>query len=222
MPDQQRETYIFSGLGADERVFQKMNWGNKIVQHIRWIEPKPNEFLQSYSSRICEQITGDRPVLIGISFGGIVAQEVARQIETSAIVLIASVKSRRELPFYFRWAGSLGLHNLIPTSVMKQPNALTNWFFGVRSSFEKKVIKDILDDTSPTFLQWAIHTIVNWQQQKPITGTFHIHGTSDRILPISFVSCDRRILNGSHLLPLSHPEELSEIISSHLESGEMK
>ena len=35
--------YLFSGLGADERVFQKLDFSNYEVTFVKWIEPIQNE-----------------------------------------------------------------------------------------------------------------------------------------------------------------------------------
>ena len=104
--------YIFSGLGADERVFNKINFGNKKVVYIKWILPTKDENLGHYAFRISNQIQTYKPLLIGLSFGGMMAIEVAKHIDTEKIILISSAKTKYEIPFYFRLAGKLSLHKI--------------------------------------------------------------------------------------------------------------
>jgi hypothetical protein len=112
--------------------------------------------------------------------------------------------------------GQLGLHSLLPARLLKNSNFVTNWFFGATSTFEKTLLKQILDDTDPTFLKWAIDKVVKWSNSKETKNIFHIHGTSDRILPNNFVNCNLTIKNGGHLMTISKADELNTILQKLL------
>lgn len=77
-----KELYIFSGLGADERVFQKLDFFGFTTIFIKWVVPQEKETIEDYATRILNQITTTKPILIGLSFGGIIAVEVAKLIAT--------------------------------------------------------------------------------------------------------------------------------------------
>ncbi len=203
---------IFSGLGADERVFQKLDLSLYSPVFINWVSPFKNETIEAYAQRIKEQITVQNPVIIGLSFGGIMAIEIGKLIKTEKIILLASVKTADELPFYYRFAGSLRLHKLLPTLVLKRPNFISNWFFGAESDSEKVLLKQILADTDSVFLAWAIDKIARWKNKTLLSNIFHIHGNADRILPIRFVRCDVTIAGGGHFMTLNKVEELKEIL----------
>lgn len=212
-----QEIYIFSGLGADERIFQKIDFSGFSITYIKWIVPKENETIENYATRILKQITTrEKPTLIGVSFGGIMAIEVAKQLETEKVILISSAKTTREIPFYYRLAGKIRMHKLLSTRVLKSSNVLTNYFFGTNSKFEKQLLKQILIDTDPIFLKWAIDKIVLWKNHTHIKKMFHIHGTSDRILPIRFVKCDVKIQNGGHLMTLNKSDDLNKILRQQI------
>lgn len=211
-----KEVYIFSGLGADERVFQLLDLSIYSITFIKWIVPKDTETIEHYSSRLLDQIPTTNPTLIGLSFGGLIAVEVAKQIATEKVILIASVKTKQEIPFYYRWVGGLRLHKLLPTKLLKNSNFLTNWFFGTSSAFDKTLLKQILIDTDPIFLKWAIDKVARWTNETQIKNLFHIHGTSDRILPFIFVKPNSTIKNGGHLMTLNKVEELNTILREQL------
>lgn len=211
-----KDIYIFSGLGADERVFQKLDFSGLKVTFIHWITPQKNEKIEAYAKRLTSQITNNKPVLIGLSFGGIMAVEVAKQIDTEKIILIASAKTKQEIPFYYRFAGKLSLHKLIPTKLMKQANFLNKWFFGTENKQDKQLLKEILRDTDPVFLKWAIDKIVHWNNETVHKNLIHIHGTKDRILPFRYISCDIIVKEGGHLMTVNKSEELSQILRSLL------
>ena len=207
-----KEIYIFSGLGADERVFQNLDFTGFSEIFINWIIPESGETIENYSTKLLNQIKSDKPTLIGLSFGGLIAIEVAKQIQTETVIIISSAKTKSEIPFYYRWMGIIGMQKLIPVELFKKSNLFTNWFFGTTSDFDKQLLKSILFDTEPTFLKWAIEKIVTWENKTEIINLKHIHGTKDRILPIRFVSCDIKIEDGSHLMILNKSEELTKVI----------
>ncbi|MBK9255575.1 MAG: alpha/beta hydrolase [Saprospiraceae bacterium] len=211
-----KELYIFSGLGADERVFQKLDFSDFKTTFIKWILPQDNETIEHYAKQLLDQITTTKPTLIGLSFGGIIAVEVAKQIDTEKVILISSVKAKNEIPFYYRFAGQIRLHKIIPTRLLKSSNFITNWFFGISSTFEKQLLDQILIDTDPTFLKWAVDKVARWKNQTKIKNIFHIHGTNDRILPLSFVNCNMNVKNGGHLMILNKSDEVNKIIKQQL------
>jgi hypothetical protein len=128
--------------------------------------------------------------------------------------LISTAKNRRELPFYYRFAGTLGIHRLLPASLLKDSNIITNWFFGVGTKFDQNLLKRILLETNTVFLKWAIDKIVSWSNVDYPDNIFHIHGSSDRILPSKYVTCDRIIKDGGHLMILNKAEEIGKILRS--------
>jgi pimeloyl-ACP methyl ester carboxylesterase len=213
-----KELYIFSGLGADERVFQLMNFFEFSPNFIKWIPPTKDETIESYASRIRSQINSPNAILIGLSFGGIMAIEVAKLIETEKVILIASAKTKSEIPFYFRLIGKLRLLKLVPVSFLKKYNFITSWFFGAKKKSEKILLKQILKDTDPVFLKWALEKVIYWENKNERKNIFHIHGTLDRILPIRFVKSDCLIEKGGHFMTLSHSEEISNILNKALQA----
>ena len=209
--------YIFSGLGTDERVFQKLKFENVNVTFIQWIPPKSKETLEEYVVRISKQITSESPILVGLSFGGMVAVEVSKIIKTKKLILLATAKGKNEIPFYFRFLGKIGFHKLIPSNVFRSANLFTYWFFGIDSNFERKLLKQILVDMNPTFLKWAIDKIVNWENITIPQNAIHIHGSKDRILPLKFVQYDIKIQGGGHFMTINKYLEINEIIKIELE-----
>jgi pimeloyl-ACP methyl ester carboxylesterase len=207
-----KEIYLLSGLGADHRVLQDLDFSGYKTTYIKWTQPLENEHIEGYTNRLLKQIKTENPIIIGLSFGGIIAVEIGKLIDTENIILIASAKTKYEIPFYYRFAGSLGLHKLLPVSLMKKPNFISNWLFGTESAKDKTLLANILQDTDPVFLKWAIDKIVNWQSEIIPPNLKHIHGTADRILPYRFVSADVRINGGGHFMTTNKVEELSREI----------
>jgi len=207
-----KEIYIFSGLGADKRIFQRLDFSIFLPIFIEWVVPCDEETIEEYASRLLCQIKTTKPILIGVSFGGIIAIEIAKQIEIEKLILISSAKTKNEIPFYYRFAGKLKLHKLLPTRHLKSLNCVTSWLFGTSSKSDKQLLKQILADTDPFFLKWAIDKIVQWNNQVLPSIFFHIHGESDRILPKRFVKNSLTIKHGGHLMVFNKSEEVNKIL----------
>ena len=213
-----KNLYVFSGLGADERVFYKIDFSNYHVHFIKWITPQKNESMENYAQRLILQITDLKPILVGLSFGGMMAVEVAKHIDTEKIILISSAKCKKEIPYYFRLAGKMRLANIIPATALIRMNVFTNWFFSNRTPQDKKLLSAVLHDTDAIFLKWAILKIANWQNIIVPNNVYHIHGTVDRILPFKFINCNHVIKGGAHLMIVSSAKEVNTIMRKAIES----
>jgi pimeloyl-ACP methyl ester carboxylesterase len=209
-----KEIYLLSGLGADKRVFDFLDLSNHKLNHINWIDPLPDESIDSYAQKLTAQILTSKPILIGVSFGGIIAIEIGKLIKTEKVILISSAVTRNDIPFYYRFVGLLKLHKIIPSAALKNVNAITYWFFGIRDQKEKELLRAIIKETDQHFLKWAIQKIVNWQNKETLKNVIHIHGTSDRILPVS--KPDYKIQNGGHLMIVNKSHEVGELLNKLL------
>lgn len=214
-----KPVYTISGLGVDERIFQNLVLNSKLV-FIRWIKPETNETITNYARRLSDQIKTPDPILMGLSFGGMLAVEIANQIPASKVILISSAKSKSEIPFYFRLAGLLGIDKAYPVKFLRRPSSLKNWFFGIRNNREEQFLTSIMKDADPLFSCWAVNAIVTWKNETLPENVTHIHGTADRILPLRYINADIIVNGGGHFMIVNRAKEISEIINHLLESSQ--
>jgi hypothetical protein len=205
-----KEIYLFSGLGADKRVFEFLDLPGFKFNHIEWIEPLHHESLEHYAKRLTVQIQSPDPILIGVSFGGMIAVEIGKVIKAKKIILISSAQTKNDVPLPFRALGKLRINRLLPPTFLKRINPTTYWLFGAETAQEKKLLKAILEDTNTKFLVWAIDKIMHWKNREYLPNVITIHGSSDRVLP--YTQADFCILNGSHLMIINRADEVSSII----------
>ena len=209
-----KELFLLSGLGADERVYNYLDLSGYKLHFIKWIPPLKNESIQDYASRLLEQITSPKPILIGVSFGGMMAIEIGKQIATTKIILISSAQMRSDLPFTDGFMAKLKLHRILPLSLPQKIHSLMFWLFGVTTDTDKKLLKAILDDTDTRFSNWAIDKIITWNNDVVLNNVIHIHGTADRMLP--FKHANYTIANGGHFMIVNRAAEISRIIREEL------
>lgn len=208
-----RPIYFVSGLGADERIFQWLRYDGFRPVHIQWVAPKQGEPIESYAQRLTEQIEEDNPVVVGLSFGGIIAIEIGKQIPTEKVILLSSVKDVSEVPIYFKVFRALPLHRIVPfKSLLWAFYWLVYWLFAPEGSDQKQLLKTILIETDPHFLKWALHKVVVWRNQEVPKNVVHVHGKSDRIFPFRFVDPDYTVENSGHLMVMNRAEKISDLL----------
>lgn len=205
-----KDIYLLSGLGADKRVFDFIDFSGFNVNYVSWIEPVASESLERYAKRLLLQIPTNKPVIIGISFGGMISIEIAKLIETERVVLISSAETKSEIPLSYKIMGSLRLYKIIPPEVFKSANFVTYWLFGAKSKQEKTLLKAIMRDTDTGFLKWSVEAIAHWTNERRLENVTRIHGDADRILPLR--KADYVIKGGGHLMIVNKAGELSKLI----------
>jgi len=206
-----KHIYLISGLGADKRVYRYIDLGTYQCHYIEWIEPIKRESIADYTRRLLAQIRHDRPVILGVSFGGMIAMEIGKLIETEKIILVSSVKSREDIPWPYRIAGALRLHRLMARFLLRKGNALLFWLFGVRDRNEQLLLTEILKESNPRFTRWAIDNVLHWKNETSLENVVSIHGTRDRLLPMR--GSTHVIKDGGHLMIVSKAREVSEVIN---------
>lgn len=204
--------YILSGLGVDRKVFSKINFEGLQVTYLEWIAPIKRESMADYAKRLSLQIIHEQPILIGLSFGGMMAMELAKIIKVQKIVLLASAKCASELPILYKLIGVLKINNIVPNVFLKQHNMFVDYFFGISSHEDKLMLKQILQDTDIRFLNWAINQILNWKNNVVPSSAIHIHGKKDRIIPIRNVKTTYTIENAGHFMTMTHAQEIKLLL----------
>lgn len=210
--------YLIPGLGADERVFQGLRLPQPF-KILKWAPPADNEKLSSYCQKLIFQIdTQQEIILIGISFGGIVAQEIASLFQVKLVILVSGVQDPKEIPMGLRIAGFLRLHHLIPFQYSFHFSRLNNWLFTTRTGKEEKLLKEILKDTPPAFVKWALQKVLEWRpDQTKRDKLYRIHGGRDKIFPVRMqTNIDKEIPEGGHFLIVTDAELIQNYIKKLL------
>jgi pimeloyl-ACP methyl ester carboxylesterase len=195
--------YCISGLGADERAFSRLQLPGTDLHFIKWIDPEPNESFTDYAKRMSCFITEPEPIIIGLSFGGMLAVELTKLIKVKKLILISSVKTRNEEPWWMRTL-------LYP---------IENYFLGTHTKPEKKLANHFRETVNKEYLKWAIHQIVNWSNVTIPPNCLHIHGNADKLFPIRYVKADYVIDKGSHFMVFNKADEIGRIISAELKQS---
>src|SRR6185503_21033432 len=81
---------LLPGLGADAALFEPQRAAFPGLEVPPWLDPHPGETLPAFAARMADRVGPTGPLVLGgVSFGGMVALEMARLVQPRAVVLVA-------------------------------------------------------------------------------------------------------------------------------------
>jgi pimeloyl-ACP methyl ester carboxylesterase len=204
--------YLIPGLGADERVFRGLNLPGPATV-LSWLPPQSaTEPLRHYAARLAEAVPTEQAcLLVGVSFGGLLALEIGRLRPLARVVLISSLANANQLPLLLKLGRATGLYRLVPFGLLPKLPRLAQWFFGARNGREYRLLSRILLDTDSVFARWATEQLLKWDSTGVPTAV-HLHGTHDRLLPAGTAPIDYPLPGAGHFMIVSHAAEISRIL----------
>ncbi len=197
--------YFMPGLAASSSIFERIALPVDVFEMIllEWELPLDNETLLEYAERISKKIIHKNPVLIGVSFGGILVQEMAEFLEVSKVIIISSVKSNLEFPTTFKVAKTTKAYKLLPTSLVLNIENLAKFSFGDKIKQRFELYKKFLSVRDKKYLDWAIEKIILWDRTEVLKNVIHIHGDADEVFPIKNIDKCIVVKGGTHIMILS-------------------
>lgn len=213
--------YLMPGMAADPRIFEYLRFPKEYDVHwLSWKLPYNQESLQAYACRMCEAITHNNPILIGVSFGGVLVQEMSKIIKVKKLIIISSIKTHHELPPRMKFARDSGIYKYLPTGFIDYLYQIDKLPVG---NFIKKRIqlyKTYLSMNDKNYLDWSIKNIVCWQQDTPPDHLVHIHGDQDLVFPIKYIKNCEVVHGGTHIMILNRFRWFNEHLVNYLQSDQ--
>ena len=211
------DVYCIPGMGVDERLFRNIKLNNCTIHYIKWESVNSNESLPEYAMRLSKNIDTSKPfVLIGVSFGGMCAIEIAKKTKPVKIFLISSCKIADELPFKMVMWKMMPFYKLLNDDFFKRSTLLIEKQFGVFSKEQKNRFHEMLNTAPKDYFARAINCILTWKNNVIPENVIHIHGNADQLLPYKNMNCDYLINGGTHFMVVNKADEISEIINNEL------
>ena len=211
--------YFVPGMATNSKIFEHIHLDETMynVHFIEWKTPSSyEESIEAYAKRMCSEIMHDQPVLIGVSFGGIVVQEMSKLISTKKVIIISSIKSYSELPKRLRIAQKVKAYNYFPTKIIGNLDTYLSYFS--KELFQKQIAayNKYMSVRNSSYLKWAAKTVLLWNQEKPLPNCVHIHGTNDGIFPAKHIRNYIDIEGGTHTMILTKAKRITQEIQSVL------
>ncbi len=210
---QKTPVYFVPGLAASPSIFENINLDeNEFEVHLlEWKIPHKGETLQEYAKRMTEEIKHENPVLIGVSFGGILVQEMNRIIKVRKTIIISSVKSNKEFPRRMKFAKLTKIYKLFPTSIIQNienyiPDSINQKYLKGR----KELYKMYLSVRDKLYLEWSLEQVILWNRETPDPDVIHIHGSKDEVFPIKYIKDCIVLEKGTHIMIINRFKWLNE------------
>lgn len=204
--------YFMPGLAASTSIFERIELPKDQFEMflLEWILPNPKESLTDYVIRLSESIKHKNPVLIGVSFGGVIVQEMAKVIPVQKTIIISSVKSNKEFPRRLKIAKSTKVYKLLPTGLVQNVETLSKFAYGDTVKQRLKLYDRYLCVRDKCYLDWAIETIILWDRTEADPTVIHIHGDADDVFPIKYIKDSVVVKGGTHIMILNKFKWLNE------------
>ncbi|HMI60485.1 MAG TPA: alpha/beta hydrolase [Puia sp.] len=213
-----KEIYCISGLGADQQIFSHLKIPGVRLLHLAWLIPFSDESIEAYALRMKAGIDGDDPILLGVSFGGMMAVEIAKYYPAATVILVSSIGSRHALPWWMSICGRWGLNRLMPARPGKGIRWLENYYLSVETPEDARLANEFRGKTDPHYLKWALDRIVNWRNEWIPSQLYHLHGSRDRMFPLRRVKATHVVREAGHFMVNNRAGEISNILDKILNS----
>jgi pimeloyl-ACP methyl ester carboxylesterase len=194
--------YLMPGMAANSSIFKHIDLPkDRFETHLlEWFVPSKGMSLEAYAKKMNSFIQQKDPVLIGVSFGGMLVQEMAKHIAVKKVVIISSVKLQSEMPKRLVFAKYTRLHKLLPTSLVNNLDLIAKYAFGETVTQRLELYREYLFVKDIYYLDWSIDQIVHWKQDQCDPRIVHIHGDKDAVFPIHHIKNCITVKNGTHTM----------------------
>lgn len=220
MQNEKIHIYFVPGLAANPTIFDLIRLPKKYFEFhfLEWLLPEnSSETIEHYAQRMSANVKHENVVLIGVSFGGVMVQEMKKIVNPLETIIISSIKNKNEMPLRMRIAQKTNAHKILPTKAFTHLEKYEKYAFGNLLKGRIQLYKKYLSMRDEKYVQWAINTIVNWRQTKSDEDVVHIHGTSDFMFPIENITNCHKIEGGTHIMILTKAKEINVLLQKVLQ-----
>jgi pimeloyl-ACP methyl ester carboxylesterase len=193
--------YVLPGMGADSSMFRHEWRELENAAFLDWPRYGGETSLTELARRIVEENgIADGSVVVGHSLGGMVSCEIAQLRKLNRLILMGSASQKEGVSSLLAALHPLAAHTrfeLLQSLLARLPSELTSMF----------------SRSNPEFIRAACKAIFEWNglPRHTICPT-RIHGRMDLVIPPPpEVDC---LLNGGHMIPVTHAAECVQFIRS--------
>jgi pimeloyl-ACP methyl ester carboxylesterase len=213
------KVFLIPGLGADTRLYNHivLPEGYERIP-ADWILPDSSDTLATYAQGLVNHYNiSNGDIVIGDSLGGMIAVEIAKQVKLQKVILISSIKTADEVPWYFKLFQRVPVYKPIPASIMTKVGFMVKPIFGGMAPEDLATFQSMLTNSSPVFLKWAMHAVLYFNNMAPIPNLYHIIGDKDQVFPWKKIKNPTAIIKGgTHIMVFDRADEINKLLADIL------
>jgi len=211
---------MMPGMAANPSIFEYIQLPEDTYQ-IHWLEwkiPQKDESLTSYAKRMIKDIAHENPVLLGVSFGGMLVQEMSKHLKLKKLIVVSSVKSHHDLPKRLKLLKHTKAYKILPTQLVSNIDLLAKYAFGETIKKRVELYKKYLSVNDKAYLDWAIKQVVCWDQEVPMPSAIYIHGDNDFVFPHTHSEGCIVVKGGTHIMVINKYKWFNENLPKLIEA----
>ena len=215
------DLYLIPGLGADRRLFGQLDLGVHTPHFLDWPVMPEGSTLRDFAQALAVRIDATKPhALIGVSMGGMVAQELAPMTDPVCVVIISSWKGPQEMPMPIRMMRGNHPERMLTPALFKHTLPLVRWQMGVETAADIALLDALVQAHPLEQLKIQINACLCWEGPvAPVAGLTHIHGDKDRLMPIASITNAEVVPGGTHFMVYSKAAEVGAALRRALAIG---
>ena len=183
---------------------------------VPWVPHEEADTLSSYAMKMASSIPEANPMILGLSFGGMLTVEIAKNMPVSAALLVSSAKTGTESGY--RQKILQNALTFIPEFLFVNPHPVQLYHLGAKTSEEKDLLRKVISQADPKFVKWAVGALLHWNNTEYPPSIYHIHGTNDKVIYPDKIKPNVWITDGSHIMIYNRAVEVSIVIRAYLDS----
>ncbi len=206
------QVYFMPGMAANPSIFKDIKLPeDKFKSHyLEWFVPEKGMSLSDYAKKMSMKIAHNNVILVGVSFGGILVQEMAKHITVKKLIVISSVTSNKQLPKRMLFAKYTNVHKILPTGLVNNVELIAKYAFGETVTKRLDLYEQYLSVKDKYYIDWSLDQIINWQQEKCTANYVQIHGDKDAVFPIQNIKNCVTVKNGTHIMIINRYKWFNE------------
>jgi pimeloyl-ACP methyl ester carboxylesterase len=217
--------FLITGFALDASAFSLLHLPPNRVRCLDLIPMEPGDTLAIYASRLIRQTDYQATdILGGVSLGGMLALEAARQHGTRALALIASATEPQFIRTVFRALSYVAPEapeeflRLVFGGVPKTLHRL-----GMMSDANRDMLAKVMAAFPIALLQRLPPMILAWPGCQPVAPLHRLHSSGDWMIRFDGRGqCDGLLPGRHHLLTVSHPRLCRDFLMGILAKYENK
>jgi pimeloyl-ACP methyl ester carboxylesterase len=210
--------FLIAGLGADTRLYNNIDIPSSYeVIPVDWVNSDKTDTLKTYAQKLIYQYNITRgSIVIGTSLGGMLAMEIAKLIPLNKAILISSIKTIDETPGYFKLFKNLPVFKILPGKIFNSMGFMIKPLFGKMTDSDAWLLNDMLSNTSPEFIKWAMGAVVKWDNKTIPPNVYHIHGDKDLVFPYKNIKNAELVKDGTHIMVYNMAKQVNKLLKNIL------